>query len=203
MLVGIACSSLILAAVLTAGVALQRSFAATEAYSVAEGDQLRVQDYIAMDCRRAINATVDTGSWVSSGGIYSWVSDPAGPVTLILTVPAYYNGTGNAQAPSFGGGSAIQYGNGATTTISYYTSGTSFMRQVGTTPTQCAKGAVWTNCSKAIATNVNAFTVAPTDLTTTVSCSITFSPRFTTSNPRIEGTTVYANTFLRNAAARR
>src|SRR5207245_4563681 len=56
MLVSVACSSIILAAVVTAGVALQRSFAAVEAYSISEGDQLRVQDYIAMDCRRATTA---------------------------------------------------------------------------------------------------------------------------------------------------
>jgi type II secretory pathway component PulJ len=201
-LLSVACSSMILAAVITAGVALQRSFAAVEGYSIAEGDQLRVQDYIAMDCRRAISATVDNGSWTNSGGTYSWVSNASDPVTLILTLPGYYDGSGNIQAPSFAANGAVQYGTGSTTTISYYMSGTSFMRQVGTNPTQCSTGAAWTNCRKAIATNVNSFTVTPSDLTTTVRCSITFSPRFTNTNPGVAGTTVYANTFLRNATAR-
>jgi type II secretory pathway component PulJ len=202
MMLSVACSSLILAAVITAGVALQRSFAAVEAYSISEGDQLRVQDYIAMDCRRAIDATVDNGAWTNSGGTYSWVSNPSGPVTLMLTVPSYYDGSGNVQAPSFAASSAVQYGTGGTTTISYYMSGSNFTRQVGTNPTQCGTGVAWTNCSKAIATNVNSFSVTPTDLTTTVRCSVTFAPRFTNTNPGVAGTTVYANTFLRNAVAR-
>jgi hypothetical protein len=211
-LLSVACSSIILAAVITAGVALQRSFAAVEGYSIAEGDQLRVQDYIAMDCRRAVSGNVtglssntpavDNGSWVNIGGIGTWVHNTSGPVTLILSLPGYYDGSGNVQAPGFNASAAIQYGSGNTTTISYYMSGTSFMRQVGTNPTQCAAGAAWNNCAKAIATNVNSFTVTPSDLTTTVRCTITFAPRFTNTNPGVAGTTVYANTFLRNAAAR-
>ena len=202
MLVSVACSSIILAAVVTAGVALQRSFAAVEAYSISEGDQLRVQDYIAMDCRRATTALVDAGAWTNSGGTWSWVSNPSGTATLILTLPSYYDDSGNAQAPNFTSSAALQYGTGGTTKISYYQSGTSFMRQVGTNATQCLAGAAWTNCSKAIATNVNSFTVTPTDLTSTVRCSVTFLPRFTNTNPGVTGTTVYANTFLRNAVAR-
>jgi type II secretory pathway component PulJ len=201
-LLSVACSSIVLAAVITAGVALQRSFAAVEGYSIAEGDQLRVQDYIGMDCRRAIGATVDNGSWTNSGGTWSWTSNASGPATLMLTLPGYYDASGNVQAPSFNASAAIQYGSGSNTTISYYMSGTSFMRQVGTNPTQCAVGAAWNNCSKAIATNVNSFTVTPSDLTTTVRCTVTFAPRFTNTNPGVAGTTVYANTFLRNAAAR-
>src|SRR5207247_2373160 len=69
------CGSLLLAAVVTSGVALQRSFAAVEGYSVAESDQLRVLDYIAMDCRRATNASVANN-------------------TLTLTVPAYFDSSG-------------------------------------------------------------------------------------------------------------
>src|SRR5713101_858838 len=48
-----ACGTIVLVALLAMSISLQRSFAAVEGYSIAEGDQLRVQDYIAMDCRRA------------------------------------------------------------------------------------------------------------------------------------------------------
>src|SRR5438552_14242113 len=72
MMMTVGCGSLMLAAVMTAGVALQRSFAAVEGYSVAEGDQLRVLDYIAMDCRRALSASVANN-------------------TLTITVPVYYD----------------------------------------------------------------------------------------------------------------
>jgi hypothetical protein len=205
MMVGLTLSGIILSAVVIAGVALQRSFAAVEAYSISEGDQLRVQDYIAMDCRRSTNATVANGSWVLSGGTYSWVTDPSGPVTLTLTVPNYYDGSGNNVAPSFtpsGSSFAVKYGTGATTQISYYKSGNSFIRQVGTNPTLCTSGTAWTNCAKVIASNVNSFTVLPSDMTTTVRVSITFTPQFTTSDSASASTTVYANTFLRNPAAR-
>jgi len=169
------CGSMILAAVVTSGVALQRSFAAVEGYSVAEADQLRVLDYIAMDCRRATNATVANN-------------------TLTLTLPSYYNADNTPENPSFTGGGAVQYGAG-TVTIAYSQSGSDFVRSVtrsGTTTTT------------PIATNVATFTVNPQDLTSSVSCSITFSPRFTylPGPGPISGTTVYANTFFRNAAAR-
>ncbi|MBA2527906.1 MAG: hypothetical protein H0V18_19315, partial [Pyrinomonadaceae bacterium] len=85
---------------------------------------------------------------------------------------------------------AIRYGTG-TIPISYYQSGSSFMRQVNGT-------------EKAIASNVASFTVTPQDLTSSVTCSVTFAPRFTSlPNPGpINGTTVFSNTFLRNAVAR-
>jgi Tfp pilus assembly protein PilW len=187
------CASIMLAAVISAGVALQRSFAAVEGYSLAEGDQLRVQDYIAMDCRRAVSATKDNGSWTYSSNTWSWVSDPNATSTLILTIPNYYDANGNPVDPTYSSTGAIQYG-GGTTSISYYKSGSNFMRQIGSDPTK----------AKAIATNVASFTVSEQDLTSRVTCSITFSPRFVylPGPGPINGTTVYSNTFLRNAVAR-
>ena len=173
LMVSISCGLVILAAVITAGVALQRSFAAVEGYSMAEGDQLRVQDYIAMDCRRAVSAAIINN-------------------TLTLLIPAYYEATGNNNPvdPTYTTDYRIQYGTG-TIPISYYQSGSSFIRQVNGT-------------DKAIATNVASFTVLPQDLTSSVTCSVTFAPRFTSlPNPGpINGTTVFSNTFLRNAVAR-
>jgi type II secretory pathway component PulJ len=216
MMMSVACGTFILAALITAGVSLQRSFAAVESYSVSQADQLRVQDYIAMDCRRAVwgsvsgltgNApAVDNGSWVNG----SWVHNSSGPLTLILTVPNYYDSNGNPVAPQYSSG-VIQYG-GGTTTISYYLSGTSFMRQVGTSSTQCSSGAAWSNCARAIATNIYNFVVTPPTQSIinndTVTYTVTFSPIFTTNayvstNANVKGTTLYANTFLRNPDARR
>jgi len=180
-MVSVGCGSLILAALMAASVGLQRSFAAVEGYSTAEGNQLRVLDYIAMDCRRALSASVASN-------------------TLTLTVAGYYQANGTAYAPAFNSTTnAVQYNGGATYTIQYSQSGSNFVRTVGPTAT-------WPtgNTATAIATNVSSFTVALQDLTSTVSCSITFSPSFTDSpgpGP-IAGTTVHSNTFLRNASAR-
>jgi hypothetical protein len=181
MMLSVGCGSLILGAVLTAGVCLQRSFAAVEGYSMAEGDQLRVLDYIAMDCRRALSASVANN-------------------VLTLTVPQYYQSGGTPYPPTFNSGSnAIRYNGGNTFTIQYSQSGSNFVRTVGRTLTW-PTGSVATS----IATNVSTFTVAPQDLTSTVSCSITFSPRFVylPGPGPVAGTKVYCNTFLRNAGAR-
>jgi Tfp pilus assembly protein PilW len=148
--------TIVLAAITTAGVALQRSFAAVQSYSVAEGDQLRVLDYISMDCRRARNATVSNN-------------------VLTLTVPAYYDNSGTAQTPVLDSSTnTISYNSGATVTIAYSMSitatETNFVRSVtqnGTTATTI------------IARNVASFTVSPQDLTSSISCNIMFFPTFT------------------------
>jgi len=180
MLMTMASSSIVLAALIISGVALQRSFAAMEGYSIAEGDQLRVSDYISMDVRRALTASVDNNN------------------ALTVTFPNYYDANNDnpkwsnahAVAPSFGANGAIQYAAGVTT-VKYYQLASNFIREVNGT-------------ANIIARNVSAFTVSPQDLTSSVSCSITFAPTFTylPGPGPVSGTTVYSNTFLRNATAR-
>jgi len=180
MMMAVGCGSLMLAAVTTAGVALQRSFAAVEGYSVAEGDQLRVLDYIAMDCRRGLSASVANN-------------------TLTVTVPVYYDSNSDPKTPALTNG-ALSYGTGSVT-ITYSRSGSNFNRRIVVSD---SGGTTTSDTTAAIATNVASFTVSPQDLTSSVSCSITFSPRFTylPGPGPISGTTVYCNTFLRNAGAR-
>ena len=180
MLMTLAGSAIVLTALVVGGIALQRSFAAVEAYSTADGDELRVSDYIALDVRRALTASVDANN------------------TLTLTIPNYYDANNNnpkwsnahALTPSFDANGAIQYGAGSTT-IKYYKLSSSFIREVNGT-------------ANTIASNVSSFSVTSQDLTSSVSCSITFTPNFTTSTGpgAVIGTTVYSNTFLRNATAR-
>jgi Tfp pilus assembly protein PilW len=180
MLMTMAGSSVVLTALIVGGVALMRSFTAVEGYSFSDGDQLRVSDYIALDVRRALTASVDANN------------------VLTITISNYYDANNsnpkwsNAHAldPSFDANGAIRYGAGATT-IKYYKLSSNFIREVNGTATT-------------IATNVSSFQVTNQDLTSSVSCSITFSPNFTTvegSDP-VTGTTLYSNTFLRNATAR-
>jgi hypothetical protein len=180
MMMSLGCGSMILAAVMIAGVALQRSFAAVEGYSVAEGDQLRVLDYIAMDCRRALSAAV-------SGN------------TLTLKLPVFYDGSNNVIGPTLTNG-AITYGSG-TVTVIYAKSGSDFNREV---VIKDSGGTVTSDTTTPIAKNVSTFTVSPYDLTSSLSCSITFNPSFTylPGPGPIAATTVYCNTFLRNAGAR-
>jgi type II secretory pathway component PulJ len=170
MLVSIGCGVLILAAVVAAGVSLQRSYAAIEAYSNTESDQLRVLDYIAMDCRRATTATVTTVSNI--------------PV-LTLTVPNFYDPC-NSNVPvapvlvsgvvTYKGGSNVDCGSvtNTTATIKYTRSGNNFTREV---ISQKSDGTT-SDVTTAIAKNVSTFTVNDTDLTNWVTVSIMFFPTF-------------------------
>ncbi len=175
LMVSVACGTLILAAIVAAGLSLQKSYAATEAYTTAEGDQLRVLDYVAMDCRRATSASV--GTVTVSNGITNITESQ-----LVLTLQQYYSATDDTAVPNTPvlTSGAITYGSGSTVTIKYYVkfynasaSGTGtvgyFVREVITSTTD--------NITP-IARNVATFTANATNLTNWVSCSIMFFPTF-------------------------
>jgi hypothetical protein len=234
LMMSLSCGTFILAAVIAASVSLQRSFAAMETYSTTEGDQLRVLDYIAMDCRRATAAVVVSGN-------------------LQLTLPLYYNSSSSpayqAYTPTLSNGS-VTYGSGSVQ-ITYAQSGKNFTREVKVL--NSGGGTVSDNTTP-IARNVATFTVDPIEQSnpwSTISCSIMFFPTFLhntgtgawTNGPsapdnstgsngdwyvvdvtatdqttvgnvycksggaysliqNVKATTVYCNTFLRNASAR-
>ena len=169
----VACGGFILAAIVAAGVSMQRSYAAVESYSTAEADQLRVLDYIAMDSRRATNVAVNT---VTVNGI----SESA----LVLTLPPFYSSTSNTAAPnnpSLSSGT-LSYGSDYVT-VTYEQSGTNFTREVKVcSDSSC--GTVKSDSTTPIAKNVSSFTVDPNLVTnagvaTSVTASIMFFPTFT------------------------
>jgi Tfp pilus assembly protein PilW len=171
MLMSLGCGSLILAAVITSSVSMQRSYAAIDLYSTSETNQLRVLDYVALDIRRALSVCVTSSA-------------------LTLTLPVYYSSTSNTAVPNTPNsttgnmtacdGSSISpymyYGSSSgVVTVVYQKSGTSFTRTV-TAPS----GGSTITTTKAIATNVAAFAVTSSDNTTgSVKCSIMFFPTFT------------------------
>ncbi len=57
---------------------LQRNYAAVEAYGAAEGNQMRISDYLALDVRRALDISAANN-------------------VLTLTVPDYYGTSGGAE----------------------------------------------------------------------------------------------------------
>lgn len=234
MMMSLSCGTFILAAVIAASVSLQRSFAAMESYSTIESDQLRVLDYIAMDCRRATAASVTNG-------------------VLTLTLPVYYNSSSTpayqAYTPTLSSGN-VTYGSGSVQ-VSYAQSGRNFTREVKVLD---GSGSTVSDNTTPIARNVSTFTVNPivqSNPWATISCNIMFFPTFlrntgsgtwwsggsapsnsvgvdgdwyvvdaTASNQatvgdvyfktsgaysliqNVKATTVYCNTFLRNASAR-
>lgn len=167
MLVSIGCGTFILAAVVAAGVSLQKSYAAMENYSTAEANQLRVLDYIAMDSRRATSASVNTTT-------YNGVSEPQ----LVFTLPPFYSSstsnTAVANAPTISSGVA-NYGTDVVT-VTYEQQGTNFTREVKVTDS--TKTTTRSDVTIAIAANVSSFDVTPNDLSTNVSCRIMFFPNF-------------------------
>ena len=118
-----------------------------------------------------------------------------------LCLPPYYDSANSyiPLNPTLTNG-AISYGTGNVVVV-YYQDGNNFIRRV---VVQNAAGNTIRDTTTPIATNVSTFTVTPQDLTSTLSCAITFKPRFTflPTAGAITGTTVYCNTFLRNAGAR-
>ena len=173
-LMAIGVGSLMLAAVLTAGVALQRSLNAVETYSISENDQLRVQDYIAMDCRRALTASVT-----------STVLNGVTENQLTLTVPIFYNPCSNNSivrptltsgtlSYALGSGTSCTGVTNTSVTIKYYQNGSFFDREVISQNSDGSTSDVVTH----IARNVATFTVTPQDITTSVRCSIFFFPTF-------------------------
>ena len=234
MMMSLSCGTFILAAVIAASVSLQKSFAAMQNYSGADSDQLRVLDYIAMDCRRATLVSVTNG-------------------VITLTLPVYYNSSSSpayqAYTPTLSNGNIV-YGSGSVQ-ITYAQSGSNFTREVKVLN---SGGSTVSDNTTPIAKNVATFTVNPiaqTNPWSSVSCSIMFFPTFlrntgsgtwwsgssapgngTGSNgdwyvidatatdqttvgnvyfksggafsliQNVKATTVYCNTFLRNASAR-
>ena len=234
LMMSLGCGTFILAAVVAASVSLQKSITAMQSYSTIEGDQLRVLDYIAMDCRRATAASVANGA-------------------LTLTLPVYYNSSSSpayqAYTPTITNGSVL-YGSGSVR-ITYAQSGTNFTREVKVLN---SVGGTVSDQTTPIARNVSTFTVNPiieSNPWASVSCNIMFFPTFLrntssgtwwsgTSAPNngtgsngdwyvidatatdqttvgnvylksggtfslmqnVKATTVYCNTFLRNASAR-
>ena len=178
MVTSLGCGSFILAAVVAAGVSLQKSYTAFEGYSSVEGDQLRVLDYIAMDCRRATVASVGTIT-VSNG------SENIVESQLVLTLPRYYSAINSTAVPNTPvlDTNGVTYGGGATVTIKYYINYYNasasaagniayFVREV-IVDTYDAVTPIAKNVATFSVTNVNPAA------TGTVSCWIMFFPTFT------------------------
>ena len=177
MVTSLGCGSFILAAVIAAGISLQKSYAAFEGYSTVEGDQLRVLDYIALDCRRATAASVTTTT-VNNGAENISVNQ------LVLTLPAYYSAIDSSAVPNTPvlGTNGVTYGGGSTVTIkyyiNYYNASGNGAGNVAFFVRELVSGA--TDHITPIARNVASFSVSNIDAAAngTVSCWIMFFPTF-------------------------
>jgi Tfp pilus assembly protein PilW len=175
LLISTAITSVIIAGMMTATLALQKSASASYHHARSQLQQARLIDYIARDLRRALTVKVDTFQ---------------GAERLSLTIPDYYDSTGAARDPSIANGGIIYGSSGGSVPVSYYKSGGAVYRKVNDRPTT-------------LATDVQQFNFDFTDDgQQAIGVSISFVPRYQfrardTQSLR-EGTTTYATTLLRN-----
>jgi prepilin-type N-terminal cleavage/methylation domain-containing protein len=185
-MMAMAIAVVIFAAIITASLAMQKTFNAVDNYFATHIQQVRIIDYLNRDVKRALICTVS-----------------ADQQTVTLTIPKYIIQSGDAEAiinPSLVGAmrsptlstttSLVNYGT-TTTTVVYSINGASILRT--------EDGAVTT-----IASSTDQLVPSSTDtqLTNTEysTMAVTFHPIFTSGNVADErtGTTVFSLAYLRN-----
>lgn len=169
MIVSMAVMLIIIGVLLIGSISLQRNFNASMQYVRSQTEQVRVLDYMALDLRRALTVSTANGQ-------------------LQLTIPDYYDVTGNPRMPNITDGYAV-YGTPANApVIRYYKEGSNILRSSG-------------NTKVVIAQNVQDFQFNFTDLGQVIQVSITFVPTFRQNgNPEDgrKGTSGTIRTLLRN-----
>jgi len=185
-MMAMAIAVVIFAAIITASLAMQKSFNAVDHYFATHVQQVRIIDYLNRDVKRALI-----------------VITSANQQTVTLTIPKYIIQSGDAEAvsnPSLVGAmrsptlstttSLVNYGT-TTSTVVYSINGASILRT--------EDGVVTTVASS---TDSLVPKDSDTELTNTeyTTMSVTFLPIFTSGNVADErtGTTVFSLAYLRN-----
>jgi prepilin-type N-terminal cleavage/methylation domain-containing protein len=164
---------LVVAAILFSGViGAQRCFSAASASAMAKCEQSRFSDFMSLDLRRALSVTPGTD----------------GVTIMTLTIPDYYDTTGQPRTPTIVKYVATYGDPTKPVTIIYTKSGSSVFRKVGAAaPVEIAAG-------------VDSFQVSLQDLGKVVKTQVTFTPQFrqTPTAATRAATTLYSSILLRN-----
>ncbi len=175
--------SMMFAALLSTSVSLQRSFAASDQYSIAKANQVRTIDYIVRDLRSALTVNLLTGV----------------DKKLRLTLPDYhqsYDSRGNPVGAPVNPtliGTTVDYGDPLKPlTVEYSVQGKSLIREV-------TVGRTNTTSRSVIGTGVNTFEMAFGQLDSIVNVTVTFSPNFQRGSKQLtDGTKLSAGVSVRN-----
>lgn len=188
MLVAVSLSSVVLAAAMTSGTALQKSFNAVDKYFMTHMQQIRIIDYLNRDVKRGLivttsvdlqSVTVTMPNYLIKSGDPEAIVDP----TLV----------GTPRTPTItytASGLQVNYGT-ATSTVVYSINGTSILRT--------ENGVVTT-----IASSTDQLVPQTTDVelanTECAKTSVTFMPIFTSAGSIAQrtGTSLYSTAYLRN-----
>jgi prepilin-type N-terminal cleavage/methylation domain-containing protein len=188
MLIAVSLSSIVLAAALTSGVALQKSFNAVDNYFATHMQQIRIIDYLNRDVKRGLvvttsvdlqSVTVQMPNYLIKAGDAEAIANPALVDTPRSPTVSYSTS-----------GLQVNYG-ASTTTVVYSINGSSIVR--------IENGVVTTIASSTdqLVPQTTDVELANTECTTT---SVTFQPMFTSSGSVAQrsGTSLYATAYLRN-----
>ena len=185
-MMAMAIAVVIFAAIITASIAMQKSFNAVDHFFATHVQQVRIIDYLNRDVKRALIVTTS-----------------ANQQTVTLTIPKYIIQSGDAEAvsnPSLVGAmrsptlstttSLVNYGT-TTSTVVYSINGASILR------TQDAAVTTIASSTDQLVPSSTDTQLANTEYST---MAVTFRPIFTSGNVADErtGTTVFSLAYLRN-----
>jgi len=188
MMVSLSLSSIVLAAAITSGVSLQKSFSAVDNYFTTHMQQIRIIDYLNRDVKRGLVVTTSVDLQTVTMSVPSYIIQ-AGDAEAVAN-PALI-GTPRTPTVSYGSsGWQVNY-SPVTTTVVYSISGNSILRT--------ENGVVTT-----IASSTDQLVPSTTDTelanTEYANTSVTFRPIFTSNGTVASrtGTSLYATAYLRN-----
>jgi len=188
MLVSLSLSSIILAAAITSGVTLQKSFAAVDNYFSTQMQQIRIIDYLNRDVKRGLIVTTSVDLQSVTMNLPNYIIQSGDSEAI-----ANSSLVGTPRTPTVAytsSGWQVNY-SPSTTTVVYSINGSSILRT--------ENGVVTT-----IASSTDQLVPQSTDVelanTECANTSVTFLPIFTSGNAVASrsGTSMYATAYLRN-----
>ena len=188
MLIAVSLSIAILAAIVTASLALQKSFNAVDNYFATHMQQIRIIDYLNRDAKRAYIVTTSVDLQTVTMTIPKYIIQSGD--TEAIANPAT---VGTARTPTItysSSGSQVNYG-AATSTVVYSINGNTIQRTEDGVVTLIASS------TDQLVDQTTDTQLANTEYTRT---AVTFRPIFISNNTPAErsGTTVFSLAYLRN-----
>jgi Tfp pilus assembly protein PilW len=188
MLIALSLSIAILAAIVTASLALQKSFNAVDNYFATHMQQIRIVDYLNRDAKRAYIVTTSVDLQTVTMTIPKYIIQSGD--TEAIANPAT---VGTARTPTItysSSGSQVNYG-AATSTVVYSINGNTIQRVEDGVVTLIASS------TDQLVDQTTDTDLANTEYTRT---AVTFRPIFISNNTPAErsGTTVFSLAYLRN-----
>ena len=187
-MVGLSLSSIVLAAAVTSGIALQKSFNAVDNYFTTHMQQIRIIDYLNRDVKRGLIVTTSVDLQTVTVSVPNYIIQSGDPEAVAN--PSLIGTPRTPTITNTSSGLQVNY-TVSPSTVVYSISGMSILRTENGTVTT-------------IASSTDQLVPQSTDVelanTEYASTSVTFMPIFTSAGNVAErtGTSVYATAYLRN-----